>query len=336
MLKPFFIPLTSLFAYGKLKMSWYTQDGSNEKTSEKPGHVRPANGFYDKLNAMMFVPQKELSQEQAYWIPQRTCLVTASKPPTPASFVHKVDLQVKFLASPSKLICFSSFEANTHITNAYTEKLSALTAGNSQLKAQVNGKTSSGPSTSETPKVLAPGMYNLGSKYIPPPKRANWSKTHFWRTTNLPKSSPRNHSSLPVKSANARRVEAHHRTLNKKNRVDSNLLVKHSVSVSKLNNVCDACSTNCSWYLDSDTPGHISVNRERYKRCGKDLLSTVDIWQHEYATINAATTAGGSTQSSRSTNLYSISLNDMMSAHQLLAYKSLFHGSHGYGIVVNL
>ncbi|GJV63203.1 retrovirus-related pol polyprotein from transposon TNT 1-94 [Tanacetum coccineum] len=32
------------------------------------------------------------------------------------------------------------------------------------------------PSTSETPKVLAPGMYNLGSKYIPPPKRANWVK----------------------------------------------------------------------------------------------------------------------------------------------------------------
>ncbi|GJZ40035.1 retrovirus-related pol polyprotein from transposon TNT 1-94 [Tanacetum coccineum] len=43
-------------------------------------------------------------------------------------------------------------------------------------------QTSSGPSTSETPKVLAPGMYNLGSKYIPPPKRANWVKP-----TPLPK-----------------------------------------------------------------------------------------------------------------------------------------------------
>ncbi|GJU14013.1 retrovirus-related pol polyprotein from transposon TNT 1-94 [Tanacetum coccineum] len=73
-------------------------------------------------------------------------------------------------------------QANTHSRTAYTEKLSALTAGNNQLKAQVNGKTSSGPSTSETPKVLAPGMYNLGSKYIPPPKRANWVKP-----TPLPK-----------------------------------------------------------------------------------------------------------------------------------------------------
>ncbi|GJS79652.1 hypothetical protein Tco_0729533 [Tanacetum coccineum] len=54
--------------------------------------------------------------------------------------------------------------ANTHSRTAYTEKLSALTAENTKLKAQVTGKTSSGPSTSETPKVLAPGMYNLGSK----------------------------------------------------------------------------------------------------------------------------------------------------------------------------
>ncbi|GKD04210.1 hypothetical protein Tco_1179184, partial [Tanacetum coccineum] len=59
---------------------------------------------------------------------------------------------------------------------------------------------------------------------------------------NVPKRAPRNHSSLPVKKANARRVEAHHRTLNKKNRVDSNLLVRHSVSVSKMNNVCAACN----------------------------------------------------------------------------------------------
>ncbi|GJW74871.1 retrovirus-related pol polyprotein from transposon TNT 1-94 [Tanacetum coccineum] len=59
-------------------------------------------------------------------------------------------------------------KANTHSRTAYTE--------NTKLKAQVTGTTSSGPSTSETPKVLAPGMYNLGSKYIPPPKRANWVK----------------------------------------------------------------------------------------------------------------------------------------------------------------
>ncbi|GKG27839.1 hypothetical protein Tco_0406166, partial [Tanacetum coccineum] len=61
-------------------------------------------------------------------------------------------------------------------------KLSALTSENTKLKALVHGKTSSGPLTSETPKVLAPGMYNLGSKYVSPPKRANWVKP-----TPLPK-----------------------------------------------------------------------------------------------------------------------------------------------------
>ncbi|GKB50377.1 hypothetical protein Tco_0901130 [Tanacetum coccineum] len=185
-------------------------------------------------------------------------------------------------------------KANTHSRTAYTEKLSALTTQHTKLQAQVTGKTSSGPSTSETPKVLAPGMYNLGSKYIPPPKRANWDKptplpkkkqvtfvepprpslkptqkpvVHPNKQTNVcvpmstgvkptsgasktvPKRAPRNHSSLPAKSANARRVEAHHRTLNKKNRVDSNLLVKHSVSVSNLNNVCDAYGRSSSLRL---------------------------------------------------------------------------------------
>ncbi|GJZ47126.1 hypothetical protein Tco_0600958 [Tanacetum coccineum] len=31
---------------------------SMKKMSEKPGHVRPANGFYEKLNALKFVPQR--------------------------------------------------------------------------------------------------------------------------------------------------------------------------------------------------------------------------------------------------------------------------------------
>ncbi|GJU01774.1 reverse transcriptase domain-containing protein [Tanacetum coccineum] len=71
----------------------------------------------------------------------------------------------------------------------------------------------------------------------------------------VPKRAPRNHSSLSAKSANARRVEAHHRTLNKKNRVDSNLLVKHSVSVSNLNNVV----LIVLWYLIIDAQGHMTA-----------------------------------------------------------------------------
>ncbi|GJS27197.1 hypothetical protein Tco_0487817 [Tanacetum coccineum] len=73
-------------------------------------------------------------------------------------------------------------KANTHSRTAYTEKLSALTSENTKLKALVHGKTSSGPSASEKPKVLASGMYTNSSKYVPPPKRANWVKP-----TPLPK-----------------------------------------------------------------------------------------------------------------------------------------------------
>ncbi|GJW07154.1 reverse transcriptase domain-containing protein [Tanacetum coccineum] len=59
-------------------------------------------------------------------------------------------------------------------------------------------------------------------------------------------------TSLPAKSAIARRVEAHPRTLNKKNRVDSNLLVKHSVFVSHLNNVHDACNKSLDFANRND------------------------------------------------------------------------------------
>ncbi|GJU17359.1 hypothetical protein Tco_1145325 [Tanacetum coccineum] len=55
-------------------------------------------------------------------------------------------------------------QRNTHSRTAYTEKLSALTAKNTKLKAQVTGKTSSGSSTSEKNKVLASGMYTNSSK----------------------------------------------------------------------------------------------------------------------------------------------------------------------------
>ncbi|GJV47800.1 retrovirus-related pol polyprotein from transposon TNT 1-94 [Tanacetum coccineum] len=318
---------------------------SMKKMSEKPGHVRPANGFYEKLNALMFVPQQELSREQAYWLPANERASQTSNPNNTFSSNIEDIIKERTTQKPDYVSewCYDyakqfveqqllrkqlqgkddtirNLETQINITRMLNVgstkgscdqqafetdriqlkdtitslriqldglKVEHVSLQRRQAKAQVTGTTSSGPSTSETPKVLAPGMYNLGSKYIPPPKRANWVKptplpkkkqvsfsepprpshkptqkpvVHPKKQTNVcvpmstgvkptsgasktvPKRAPRNHSSLPVKSANARRVEAHHRTLNKKNRVDSNLLVKHSVSVSKLNNVCAACN----------------------------------------------------------------------------------------------
>ncbi|GJV44500.1 hypothetical protein Tco_1429036 [Tanacetum coccineum] len=63
---------------------------SMKKMSEKPGHVRPMNGFYEKLNALMFVPQKDLSGDQAYWLSANEIASQASKSATPATpFVRK-------------------------------------------------------------------------------------------------------------------------------------------------------------------------------------------------------------------------------------------------------
>ncbi|GJX16014.1 hypothetical protein Tco_0216846 [Tanacetum coccineum] len=62
------------------------------------------------------------------------------------------------------------------------ENINALTAENAKLKTELSGKKSSGSTASEKPKVLASGMYTNSSKYVPPPKRANWVKP-----TPLPK-----------------------------------------------------------------------------------------------------------------------------------------------------
>ncbi|GKF00025.1 hypothetical protein Tco_0023375 [Tanacetum coccineum] len=119
-------------------------------------------------------------------------------------------------------------KANTHSRTVYTEKLSALTSENTKLKALVHGKTSSGPSTSEKPKVLASGMYTKSSKYIPPPKRANWVKPTPLPESRkpMPKSHTWNHRILPSKSVNARRAADHNRRLNV---VDHNQFVIRSL-----------------------------------------------------------------------------------------------------------
>ncbi|GKD87854.1 hypothetical protein Tco_1359008, partial [Tanacetum coccineum] len=82
---------------------------------EKPRHVRPANGFYDKLNAMMFVPQKELSQEQAYWLSANEIASNASNPATPVTpFVHNRPPPSQVLFHLQKVnAVFHQFEGTT-------------------------------------------------------------------------------------------------------------------------------------------------------------------------------------------------------------------------------
>nr|GEZ14991.1 hypothetical protein [Tanacetum cinerariifolium] len=68
---------------------------SMHKMKDKPGHVRPESGFYEKLNAVKFVPQTELSREQTYWLNSQDN--TPLKPVTP--FVRKGPPPSQVLAS---------------------------------------------------------------------------------------------------------------------------------------------------------------------------------------------------------------------------------------------
>ncbi|GJS11684.1 hypothetical protein Tco_0368480, partial [Tanacetum coccineum] len=67
----------------------------------------------------------------------------------------------------------------------------------------------------------------------------------------MSKSDTRNHSTLLAKSEKARRVEDHHRNLNKKNHVDSHLNVKRTGFVSNSNNVCNMCN-ECLIFVNHD------------------------------------------------------------------------------------
>ncbi|GJR08257.1 retrovirus-related pol polyprotein from transposon TNT 1-94 [Tanacetum coccineum] len=64
-------------------------------------------------------------------------------------------------------------ETNTHSRDELTGKITALTAENAKLKTELISKIGSGSIACEKPKVLAPGMYAISPKYIPPQRRVN-------------------------------------------------------------------------------------------------------------------------------------------------------------------
>ncbi|GKB07218.1 integrase, catalytic region, zinc finger, CCHC-type containing protein [Tanacetum coccineum] len=248
-------------------------------------------------------------------------------------------------------------KSNAYSRSTFTTKINALTVENAILKTELSGKKSSGSTASEKPKVLASGMYTNSSKYVPPPKRANWVKptplpkkkqVTFQeppRTSNrptqkppvqqnkkpnvsvnlstrtkpatesrkpMPKSHTWNHRILPSKSVNARRAADHNRKLNV---VDHNQFAG-SKGISDLR--------------------HMTGDRARLINFVEKFIGTVRFGNDEYAAIDSFVMEvcdGGLEvafrqhschirnydmvdllKGSRTTNLYSISLNDMMSA----------------------
>ncbi|GJR96044.1 hypothetical protein Tco_0268218 [Tanacetum coccineum] len=160
--------------------------------------------------------------------------------------------------------------------NLSTLEFQALETENTQLKeeltaskAESNSNVSSRAAVPEKPKVLAPGLYAMTPKYIPPQKRNNREantplprketvslvkktnvcvnlSTGIKSVTEASKSKSKcetkTHRNLPARSENVKRVDNPLRSLNKRNRVDSSLSVKRTGFISNSVSVCNICN----------------------------------------------------------------------------------------------
>nr|GFB24941.1 hypothetical protein [Tanacetum cinerariifolium] len=135
-------------------------------------------------------------------------------------------------------------KSNMHSRAQLTGRISALTSENATLKAGNKGKPLSPSEQLEKPKVLAPEITT------PPPvlqtnKKPN-QRVHV--STGVKPASgaskpslkrvPQPIKSLPAKQESRKKVEVHHRNLNKLNRVDSRLNFKPTGFVSDSIAVC--------------------------------------------------------------------------------------------------
>nr|GEZ27316.1 hypothetical protein [Tanacetum cinerariifolium] len=79
---------------------------------QKPGHVTPVD--YTKLNALydQFVPQKEFSREQVYWLSASDIASQSGDPPKPVTpFVHTRPMNSKVHTKVWKIKeCLTPFE----------------------------------------------------------------------------------------------------------------------------------------------------------------------------------------------------------------------------------
>nr|GFB01038.1 copia protein [Tanacetum cinerariifolium] len=136
-----------------------------------------------------------------------------------------------------------------HSCAQLTRRIFALTSENATLKARNKGKPLSPSEQPEKPKVLAPGMFSISTKYVPSPRRGVKPASRA-RKPSL-KRVPQPIKSLPAKQESRKRVEVHHRNLNKLNRVDSRLNFKPTDFVSDSIAGCKMCN-ECLFAFNHD------------------------------------------------------------------------------------
>nr|GEU43492.1 hypothetical protein [Tanacetum cinerariifolium] len=248
---------------------------SRAKMFEKPGTVKPIN--YDVLNNsyIKLVPQKLLSCEQVYW--QSASVVKAP-------FVHTRLVK-------SEVFSLKLAKSNMSSCAQLTGRITALIAKNATLKDGVKGKQNSGPTPLEKPKVLTPGMFTICTKYIPPPRRENWvapapkprKKQVTFREPPRPSHST---TQRTAKHEKMRRVEDHHRNLNKQNHVDSHLNVKCTGFVLNSYTVCNACNESLVFAnLDNCVVRNLKFVNVKTPTAKHNVKTTKKVWKAKVVTV---------------------------------------------------
>ncbi|GJW41561.1 hypothetical protein Tco_0067406 [Tanacetum coccineum] len=209
---------------------------SMKKMNEKPGHVRPANDFYAKLNALMFVPQKDLSGDQAYWLSANEIASQASKSATPATpFVRK--------SRPPSQVLAVFRNVNAVFPNLKINIMKVLNVGSTESSCDQQALETNRIQLKDTItslriqldglKVENVRMYPTVQKYVHSKRAIGKQPVAKKKQTKLPlisqtyaKATLGNHRILPSKSVNARRAADHNRKLNV---VDHNQFVIRSL-----------------------------------------------------------------------------------------------------------
>nr|GEX87269.1 hypothetical protein [Tanacetum cinerariifolium] len=152
------------------------------KMAERPGHALPI--IYAKLNALydQFVPQKELSREQVYWLPATEI---ASQSSTPAKHLKEQlqgrDDSIRNLQAQNDIMSLFNVGSTDDSCNkqALEIELTQLKDTVTSFKIQndgykvTNANLNSGTPKPANPKVIAPRMYAISPKYIVPQRRTN-------------------------------------------------------------------------------------------------------------------------------------------------------------------
>ncbi|GJS43080.1 hypothetical protein Tco_0568123 [Tanacetum coccineum] len=173
-------------------------------------------------------------------------------------------------------------------------------------KAESNSNVSSRAAVPEKPKVLAPGLYAMTPKYVPPQKRNNREantplprketvslvkqtnvcvnlSTRIKSVTEASKSKSKcetkTHRNLPARSENVKRVDNPLRSLNKRNHVDSSLSVKRTGFISNSVSVCNICN-ECLGFGNHNKCGVKNLNSVNAKNPKVNNDATVkQVWK---------------------------------------------------------